>query len=315
MVRIYRPGLDPSNNLDFKRHRFYTSDDIERIGSQDVRDILIESVGRRSRNQDLDLFTSIEDLRSRKREIRLEELRKYPLEKKERKELEEEIELIKMELDDKEKERDNLEILLGKQDEEISELEKQIHEYKSKVKQLEYEKRKISSEPKGNLKTDIPPELRALPSTLEESVIKIEKLFPNRIEITERALRSAKDHDFKDIDKAWKCLWDMCTILYDSYFEVEGKNVSKYFEDRSQFDVATSPSSSTRDDKEKMKDRLMEYKPEDGDKEIIDISPHLKAQSGDSFLRIHYHAHEKHNKLIVGHCGKHLDTAGTHRRS
>jgi hypothetical protein len=314
MVRVYRPGLDTSAYNDSRRHRFFTSSKITSLGNDQVTDIIVESVARRSRNRSRDIFTSMEDLESVERLHRLAQLQKASDGSKSQTELLEEVELLNSLIEEKNSEIKEYEVLLEDQDDEIGEKEEEVRRLKGKIQYLESEKKRLGSN-KARLKSQYLREISPLPTSVIDAVDRLRKLASDRVEFHDSAIKSARKASFRDGGVAFECLIDLATILYDGYFIEQSDNPSQYFNERSKFEVSVSAGAQTRKDSKLMKLRKLEYTHEDGEVELMDISPHLKVDASDEFLRVHYHAHNDLEKIIIGHCGDHLDTAGTNRRS
>jgi len=314
MARVYRPRLDTQTYNDSRRHRFFTSSKIASIGTDQVIDIIVESVARRSRNRSRDIFTSMEDLESVERLHRLKELQESSDESKDQSDLLEEIELLNLRIDEKDEEIDEYEALLGDQDDEIEGMKQELRTLKGKNQFLQSEKKRLGSKDE-RLKSQYLSEMAPVPDSVMEAVNRLRTVASERVEFHGNAVESARQTSFREGVVAFECLIDLATTLYDAYFVEESNNPSQYFNDRSRFTVSLSASAQTRQNSKLMKLRKLEYTHENGEVEILDISPHLKAEASDNFLRIHFHAHEELEKIIIGHCGDHLDTAGTHRMS
>jgi hypothetical protein len=51
------------------------------------------------------------------------------------------------------------------------------------------------------------------------------------------------------------------------------------------------------------------------DGQDVDITPHVKwGNRVPKLLRVHFYVDRQKGKLVIGHCGDHLDTYGTRRR-
>ena len=46
----------------------------------------------------------------------------------------------------------------------------------------------------------------------------------------------------------------------------------------------------------------------------IDISPHVKGRNIKAAFRLHFYIDRDEEKIVIGHAGEHMDTAGTPRR-
>ena len=46
----------------------------------------------------------------------------------------------------------------------------------------------------------------------------------------------------------------------------------------------------------------------------VDISPHIKGRNVKTAFRLHFYIDRDEEKIVIGHAGEHMDTAGTPRR-
>ena len=152
-------------------------------------------------------------------------------------------------------------------------------------------------------------DISALPASVEEVLEMVVSLRPNHLYATEEALRSARRASFSDIHEAWRILWKMGTVLWRLRIEenLGGKALDDAFRAETGIEHASTERSATKKDKRLMDLRILHYEGEDHD-----MSPHLKLGSQPpNLLRIHYAVVD--GMLVIGHCGGHLDTAGTRR--
>jgi len=140
--------------------------------------------------------------------------------------------------------------------------------------------------------------------TLEQDLKLIEGFFPERIVVLETAWKSAKESEsFKDLDKAFVLLWKLATQYWElrrcgkgdvEAKEVFGKNA-----------YAARESESVERNERARRLRTFEY-----NGESIVMFKHLKIGRKDSVsetLRIHFEWDSTDSKIIIGHCGSHLD--------
>jgi hypothetical protein len=153
--------------------------------------------------------------------------------------------------------------------------------------------------------------LRTLPSSLREVCRRIEALHPPWIRFADEALASAEKASFEDVGEAWTLLWSIATILAPLYFEysLTPEQIRAQFEEQSGFELALTEGRATNRDKKLMARRAISFEEKE-----YDITPHAKSRDGNRFLRVHYGIDRESRRLIIGHCGDHLDTAGTRRR-
>ena len=131
----------------------------------------------------------------------------------------------------------------------------------------------------------------SLPESVLDVVELIAKAFPDRIKFTDRAYASAKDASLDNPNIAWKILWSMA---------------------RTGFELSLTEGKTTKSDKNLIKIRKDSFKGEE-----INLMAHVKhGNKKPKLLRVHYYPYkgEKGNYIVVGHCGDHLDTAGTRRK-
>jgi len=322
-VRVYLPDIDLQNRFGGKRHRFFSANRIDVLGPEAVEDMLIVGLARRSPILAQRDVTSPEDVVARKREVRVAQLRQDAAEGPNQ-------ELLK---------------LFEEENQALTEksrgLENQAKSYSSALDTLELEKEDLlagveeQKRAAKNLRSSLVTtearvrqlerglnafrELQTLPGTVDEVVELARLVFPDRLRFTDRAVKSARDASINEkpneMGQVWAVLRAMATVLHDLHFNrAEGAdgNVVKEFESRTPFGLALTETGTTKDDNELMKLRQDIYNGVQ-----IDITAHVKY--GDrlppKLLRIYYHPHHHENVLVIGHCGDHLDTAGTRRRS
>lgn len=316
-VRIYFPKLDMNDPDDHLKHRFVDKHEIKKYGQRGVEEILASAVARRFRTGMLNPVTTVIDvLRIQTKTEREKTFRKY-LEKEQagRKDAEQEL-----------KEYNNELLRL---DEENAELTRQKNELYEKNLDLEDKIQKMQDAigPRerrcGELEADLRKTqeafevLNELPKTVNDCVKIIERLFPNRISFTSKAKESATKSCLNrqgptEIAKAWKLIWAVANCLYDLYFgDPPSGNIVRDFRERTGFDLALTEGSTTSGNKDCMRLRRDTYKGQE-----IDITSHAKyGDAPTKCLRIHYYVSRDDGKIVVGHCGDHLDTAGTRRRN
>ena len=159
--------------------------------------------------------------------------------------------------------------------------------------------------------------LEYLPRRLDEVVELVAKVFSDRLVFTERAVKSAAAAAINDrpneMARVWALFRAMATTLYSIHFDRvhdEGGDIDRDFESKTGFEHAITEGKLTKSDR-----ALMKLREESYDGRIVDITPHVKY--GDNlpprYLRVYYCPDHPTRRLVIGHCGDHLDTAGTRR--
>ena len=152
------------------------------------------------------------------------------------------------------------------------------------------------------------------PTSLVEELELAGRLWPDRIVVLPEAVRSAAAYRYCDLDEEWRILRAVATVLWDIYFGGgDSSDIDEEFKRRTGFTHTFRESGATNASPALVKLRRRSYKGSE-----IDITPHIKGSGRrDSSklhpFRLHYHADAEGKKIVIGHCGEHLDTAGTPR--
>jgi hypothetical protein len=139
---------------------------------------------------------------------------------------------------------------------------------------------------------------------LEQSLLLIKTLFPERVTILESAQNSANESDkngFKYGDRAFDLLIKFATEYWQALVDGEGDQKAKDIFGRSGF-AQNEGSALSTDGKRR---RTFHYR----GRNII-MEKHLKIGVKDSSaetLRVLFEWFSDESKLVIGHCGKHLD--------
>lgn len=188
----------------------------------------------------------------------------------------------------------------------ISQYKYQIDEANARAASWEKEARSLQA----NLAS-----LRTLPgfiSDVRDELELAEKLWSTRIVVLPEAYRSAKDFKAFDLEEEWKIISAVANELWDACFDSDdGGRLEDTFYHATGISLAMTESRTTRSDPQLMKLRDRQY----GSK-TIRCEPHVKGNGkggrGDKF-RLHFYVDRNNAKIVIGHCGEHLRTAGTSR--
>ncbi|HEX7424914.1 MAG TPA: hypothetical protein VF311_13665 [Terriglobales bacterium] len=302
-VRVYQPTI---RSGDARRHRYFTRDEIQELGSTEIQDRIVRGIARRSQLTLGASVTTLEDVVSRQREERLAQLKKDG-------ESNEFLELYKEEVED----------LTGKLSDSKTQAEywkgqaDETGELQDEIRRLEYDKKQLEDRASiaeinaeaSEAKSDLIEDMEELPSTVEDVVQLIAKAFHDRVIFTGRALADAKKCKLRDPNMAWKCLRSMATVLYKLHFEGElpFREIVTRYQDSTPFELAVTESETTRRNKKLSSQRKAFYKGKERD-----FSSHVKyGNSPGNCLRIHYCADPEGKALVVERCVDHLDLMST----
>ena len=302
-IRVYaaRPNVDePGESY---RHRMISASRIPGAEEQ-TYDIL-----RRALAQDVHFYEKmfrVEDCQKRidrakadqhKKEAEDELLTVAEAEEENRRE---QLKQIEQERFDWELERENLE-------DQISDLKSQLHKERSRADQF-YSEAILSGQRKAAL--DQLRHIAAYPETPREIVQYFITHFSDRMDFTKRGWASL-DECKTAPDVLWDALYQMATTLYDLY-EAETPAVDQAFNRISNLRLARGEGMMTRRNNELMRQYQDIY-----DGRAIDIESHIKTsqnqESSPKFLRVYFCYDSTLHKLLIGHCGSHLDNASTRK--
>lgn len=143
---------------------------------------------------------------------------------------------------------------------------------------------------------------RARP-TLEEVLNSVEALFPDRVIVLPSAKRSAQDSRFVETDVALDLLVTLCSEAFCEYATGNGDAGVRALFGRDAF--ASDESETVKSRRPARRRRTFTYRGEERY-----MGRHLKhgvKESDVATLRIHYDWDAERQRLVIGHCGEHLD--------
>lgn len=309
-IRIYMPKLDPSDEKDCYRHRFISKEEIDGIGAEKVIAILRRALSQDIRYYDEKYMFRVENCNNLYARSRFYTLKSSSQENKEW------IKLVEKELQEKEEQSYSLkkknEFLTSYQNELInqnSNLQNDLLKLQNSAKfaqdkQFECET-KIRDLQKSqsylyNLKT--------YPKGPKAIAEYFESVYPNSLAFTDRGRRSLSSCITRD-DILWECLFYISTVLHELY-EKSCADIVKEYKKLTNWQLARGEGSQTRADKEYMSQRKDVYSGKS-----ISIEPHVKRGNRDSVdsIRVYFAYDSEYNKIIIGHCGTHLDNYSTQK--
>ncbi|MCA9628995.1 MAG: hypothetical protein KC766_15050, partial [Myxococcales bacterium] len=139
--------------------------------------------------------------------------------------------------------------------------------------------------------------------SLTYALVLLETVFPERVTVLTSAWRSAEEaQEFKKPDKAWGLMLQLVTDYWEAIQKGGGSAAKDVFTDAT-YGARESETVEGRDGARKR--RTFEY---DGSQ--VTMWEHLKIGVKDSVAetwRLHFCFDSDRKKIIIGHCGKHLD--------
>lgn len=220
--------------------------------------------------------------------------------------LQSEIEAIKTEKSQLEEEINALEEELETKIILISNLKRQLSEYKASLHHhnAQISDNKMPDAYHNALLNVINSRINGTNTSLEAGLLLLEFTFPDRVLILESAKVSANESkDFSRGSKAFDLLWRLATDYWDMLDEGKGDTEAKGVFGDTIF--AGNESESARKNKKATKLRTYTYKGQE-----IKAFKHLRIGVKDSTvdtLRIYFHWDSDDKKIVIAHCGKHLD--------
>jgi regulator of replication initiation timing len=304
MIRVYQPGVDVDHEPDGRRHRFFTADEIDERSAAAVQEIIVRGIVRRGRVWIGDGVATIEDVLAKQREFRLAELRAKP----DGRLLDEWLEVYESDNADLRTRVKELTKRCGTLEEEKDGLEEQISSliYEKQALKVHFEKATDRKRSGDDTDSEFSTACRAASEgepTLTESLIVISRMYAERIVVLESAWRSARDADrFEEKAKAHKVMLAFAIKYWSMLDSDEGNAKAKQvFGDA----FAGKESETVERNTRARQIRTFDYVGHQ-----IEMMSHLKIGvkfSAARTWRMHFVWDAAKRKLVIGHCGKHLD--------
>lgn len=280
-VRLYLP-IDINEEEDSNKHRYITGKYIEEKG-----EAFILNIFRRALAQDVHYYDKM---------FRLEDCRRIKKEAEQNRNLEK-VETLYINESD---ERKSKEYIIQKMEEEIEQLKSDNYNLNKQNEILQERGRKLQSAESANQKTR---DIKEYPNTPMKIADYFSRVFSDRMVFSERGWKSLEECQTKS-DILWEIFYDMATILYPLLHENPVLAYTK-FSQKTKWDCARCEGKMTRNDSKLMRQYDDEY---NGDQ--INIEAHVKngnKESDNKFVRIYFAYNPMVcDKIIIGHCGKHL---------
>ena len=305
--RVFFPFT--GERLQSARHRWY---DIKNEDYLNQRSGIVNGLLKNYLIYDKDAVESISSVYTRISHQKILKFRKENPEKNE--ELEEFYKL----LNEAEKERDEFKKMADftasqcdERETEVADLKRQLVYYTIKSNQIDALTDKLDA----SKNRDFFIRNLQFPRSLMDVINAVKDIHRDRLSFAPEALASAQNYKkFSAFDVAWAMLFDIANILYSIKFCETGPqaaDIEKNFDERSKYQLTMTEGKLTKRDSALMASRELVF---EGD--TIDITPHVKWGSSEPrMLRIYFAFHDVTNRIIIGHIGQHLPTAGTRKIS
>ena len=194
-------------------------------------------------------------------------------------------------------------------------LKARLAEEKGKNDQMAYNLKQAAAASKAAKEADGAQAARAavlesmdIPQTPAEALALAKAAFPDRLIVLESAHKSAAEFVKGSTSEVWAALRSMAMVLHPIIFEGKTNDIEAAFSSNCPFEMTTREAGPAKKNRAISKLRSFPYKGK-----MVDMAPHIKGHSskkGES-LRIHFYADRDEERLVIGHCGEHLETIMT----
>lgn len=314
-VRIYAPGVEFAQEWTAARHRFFTAKEIEEQGDKEIVGHIVRALTRSDAWRGLQSsVASIDDIDARVRERRMSELRAAGAGS-----LTEQKELLALFVSENERlvaenrrlteenetevqKRKDAEDVVARRDYDLEQASASVTEARAQALAENGAVRAVR-------------DLNEWPERATDIAALAVKVSEGRVIFTDAAVRSLDKSDFVTCADAssviWRCLRVMATDLYDLVMQdLPALQVADTFKSRTKFGLTWTESKETKRDNRLMAKRRIVF-----DGREMDITPHVKwGDTAPRLLRVYFYVDRGRKRIVIGHCGDHLDTYGTKRR-
>lgn len=297
-IRVYQ-----ANTTDPIRHRYLSATDIETYGEEQIVSFLVRAFAQNIHFYDS--FFCIEECQKRKEEYnRKKRIDNLKFTHQKQLELAEDEKAISFDLAVQEEEK------RLKAEAKVAQLQKDLNIEREKNYRLRTQTESLQAAAAENnslrLALDARFQAATLPETAEDVVEYFSQVFADKLAFTDDARKSLKTCTLSAIE-LWKVFFSLANTMYDLYKKVGCGDIFTIFKERTGIEAKRGEGSATRNDKKLMKQFESEI-----NGEIIDIEAHItyprQRQS------IHFGYSSRLEKVIIGHCGEHLNNYSTRKQ-
>lgn len=324
MVRVYMPSIAASGTEDYRRHRFFLAEAVDDLGPDKVVELLAAALARRYSRRAATPAATVDDIAAANTRDQLH-ARIASIPESEKPdwigELETEIERADSLSRALEEENARLRAEAEQQDATYQE---SLEHLQADIKAERYRRQEAERRANaGGASSQMAPladavAVHGIPvESLADALSLVCKVFPDRVRVCDEAMTSAARAGFNSardqMPYALRMLWHLATTMYDLMFVAPPKHgtIEQAFRDRTGIDLAMTERKMTKSDS-----NLMKLRERTIDGVTLNCIPHLKSGSDPkTALRIHFDRLESDSgkRVFIGHCGDHLDTAGTRK--
>jgi hypothetical protein len=310
-VRIYQPYIEKLDPANARLHRYLSASYIAQHGEDAILRFVTNGIARNGASFRLTDFTSFTDIFTERRRHVIKKLANESQGKSE------EAALVWEENEKLITEVSNWQSMAIQYESENTTLNSQNAGLRYRIEEADRVRHRIK-----DLESQVEgmKQLTTLPSSLLDVLGTVAKLFPERIEIAENALKTAKEYADEQsgfwsrpeqLAIAWEMVFGMATRLHDLIFVDESTSLEDDFgQSFSTFELAMSEGKQTKKDA-----RLMGLRKIAHDGQEIDITMHIKyGNKKPKMLRLHFAIKREGKKLIVGHFGDHMENYSTRKK-
>lgn len=299
MMRIYFRYAD-SPDTGF-RHKFYLENDLQ-SNSKNIAQEVTFALSQNALSFMPGELTKIDQVIEKRRLSKIFEMRKQ----NDSRDNAEYIKMLETELDEKIQE-------VSSKDKDLTLTELALEEANEEVKSLSWKANQYSIciQDKAILEKQLSEACKEfdIPRSLHDVLSLAKDYWSNTIFIHEAAYRSAEKYgsagDIRIVQEAWKMLNKLALIMYSLKFFEQSNELETAFRNSTGIDFSMTESKMTKRDKNFVKLRTCDWK-----NTKITFFPHLKSTIRDDF-RLHFAFLEAEKKILICHCGEHLDNAKT----
>ena len=292
-LRVYQP-----NTTEAARHRYMSRDDLVLLGEETVIKSLIRAFA-----QNVKFYESF--LRMEQcQKLRTDLQRKKRLEELNRQHQAQMNEVESQKLDEAiEEERKRLEA-----EEWAEDLSQTVDEQKRRIWNLETQVDALNiyaTENAGMKKSlESREHIDKMPSSRDDVVRYFQQVFADRLDFSASAIKSLKGCTLAP-GVLWEFFYALATVMWPLLDSGNGDAYAQ-FRNKTGYDCARGEGAETRKDKKLMRQYQIDF-----NGEPIDIEPHLTFPAeGQS---IHFGYSKNLRKIIIAHCGEHLDNYTTRK--
>lgn len=295
-IRIYQP-----NTTDPTKHRYLSATDVETYGEKMVVSFLVRAFSQNIHFYDT--FFCIDECQKKKieyaRKKRLENLHAAHQKRLEQAEDEKNttFDLAAQEEEKRLKAESELENI----SQELNDKKQENYNLKVQVEQLQA----AAAENSGlRLALDARFDVASLPETAENVIIYFSKMFADKLVFSEDARKSVKACTLPPAE-LWKIFFALANTMLDLY-KVKNGDIFAEFRKRTGIEAKRGEGSATRNDKKLMKQFKTEF-----NGKTIDVEAHITYPKQKQ--SIHFGYSDELKKIVIGHCGEHLDNYSTRK--